>query len=306
MLNSHKLLEALKGQPHSTPLISELKGDELGDIIAAIELAEKFDFGALPLEHNKGAPDFAPSSHDIVSFTSEGTQGQYLIPQLTAAEQEMWNEGLIPLPADFCYFEFDFGGSRSALLLSENDHIVSIMRIDFPFKHTDERIRNHIVLDGLTIQVDRRAPYRTTRDGTMEYTMTGPKRLLDILERENKDFVAAQYLSNVPLAQYMLLMLNSRTTEIATEKASPALNKARAKKGRPPLSDHRIVTIVPGRYVDRGDGKGGTHGSPKLHWRRSHIRTTKNGKRVAVVRHLVGKRELGEITHDYVVQIPQR
>jgi hypothetical protein len=102
---------------------------------------------------------------------------------------------------------------------------------------------------------------------------------------------------------YLTLMINSRTTEITREVAPDRLNRARLKRNRAPLYNHTVVRIVPQRFVTPGDGHGGTHASPRLHWRRSHIRTLQRGtpeeRRVLIRRMLVGRADLGEVSHEY-------
>jgi hypothetical protein len=106
---------------------------------------------------------------------------------------------------------------------------------------------------------------------------------------------------------YLVLMLNSKTTEIAKVDPDERMTRARAKVGLEPLSTHRVVTIVPERFRKSSTEQGGHHRSPMLHWRRSHVREFKapSGavyKRTVVARHLVGRRDLGEISHEYVVK----
>lgn len=94
---------------------------------------------------------------------------------------------------------------------------------------------------------------------------------------------------NAYLAVYLTLMLNSKSTDIVREAAPAKLNKIRERKGQTPLYDHTVVTIVPNRYVDRGEGQGGTHATPRLHWRRTHKRhfaeKTGNAKWMATEMH---------------------
>lgn len=46
---------------------------------------------------------------------------------------------------------------------------------------------------------------------------------------------------------------------------------------------------------------GGTHASPRLHWRRGHIRHLRSGRKVPVRPTLVGLAERGFIDKDYAV-----
>lgn len=88
--------------------------------------------------------------------------------------------------------------------------------------------------------------------------------------------------------------------EIATHEIirGPAkLNEARAKKGAPPLNDYHIVRLR-GRQVGRPEHFGGSHRSPRLHFRRGHWRhlTTHT---VWIRWCLAGDPDLGFIEKDY-------
>lgn len=79
-------------------------------------------------------------------------------------------------------------------------------------------------------------------------------------------------------------------------------NTLREKKGEAPVFGHNLVMIdmdqirMPG--VTRA---GGSHASPRLHWRRGHIRRAASGK-VSIVRPcLVGCAERGAVTKEYSI-----
>lgn len=109
---------------------------------------------------------------------------------------------------------------------------------------------------------------------------------------------------------YLLMMLHSRSTESRTEPAPDKLNKARIKKGNSPIPEHRVVSIVPYRIAkdirrEYGDA-GFLRASPRLHWRRSHIRTLESGKRIPIARMLIGyKADDGRemVTQEYHVKL---
>src|SRR3546814_264923 len=111
---------------------------------------------------------------------------------------------------------------------------------------------------------------------------------------------------------YLLIMLSSRSTEVDVVPAPDRLNRARARKGKKaPIPAHRVVSIIPHRIAAEMRREAGAEGdrvlrsTPRLHWRRSHIRM-RDGKRIVVVRHLVGYkaadgREM--VTHEYRVRL---
>lgn len=95
---------------------------------------------------------------------------------------------------------------------------------------------------------------------------------------------------------YAVAAMASKNTEtvrrsVATGESVPSTYKGDA------------YTQVRLRGYDRGDAKGGTHASPRLHWRRGHIRHL--AQRTTWVRPtLVGSSDAGIIAHDYVAAVP--
>jgi hypothetical protein len=99
-----------------------------------------------------------------------------------------------------------------------------------------------------------------------------------------------------------LALLDAKGCETEVEPAPERLNKRRAKKGRPPIYEHRVVKIG---GISRGGGVigvGGTRASPRTHWRRGHIRTLASGKRTPIPATLIAKGNRGFISHDYEVE----
>lgn len=88
-------------------------------------------------------------------------------------------------------------------------------------------------------------------------------------------------------------------TQAYTPNAMPSLiNSKRKAKGKPPaLFDWHTVTI--GSRAEKGQAKGGTHASPRLHDRRGHWRNHPTGKRVWVNPCKVGDASKGVIFKDY-------
>lgn len=91
-------------------------------------------------------------------------------------------------------------------------------------------------------------------------------------------------------------LINSKSAEVVVRQASEKLNKSRAKKGKRPLPDVRYVD-VPRRQVG-GGGAGGSHASPRMHWRRGHFRHL-NDRVVPVSPCLVGVAENGVVKQVY-------
>lgn len=281
MLVAHKMLDALKGQgPYK--LITACSEKQLAVIIAALEQADKFSFERLPLEKAE-------------------QPGLFSIPDLTNDEREFWREGLVPLPAEICFYQFELSpASKSGLLVCDDpgknsDNMFLVTRLDF-LPNTNE-----LWADGIWMGSPRSALVNEDSDLNIPITFNGPEQIMNLIKSKDAVWKARQYGSNFMLAIYMTLMLNSKTSEVVSDHPPIKLNKAREKRGVTPLFSHRIVRIVPERFTKERINGSGNHASPRLHWRRSHVRIMQTGKRVVVVRHLVGKAELGEVSHEYRV-----
>jgi hypothetical protein len=82
------------------------------------------------------------------------------------------------------------------------------------------------------------------------------------------------------------------------------VNAIRARKGRALLEyEHKVVRIDPALTRIPGVvALGGSHASPRMHWRRGHVRTLADGRKVQVKPCVVGDVARGTIAHDYVVR----
>lgn len=98
--------------------------------------------------------------------------------------------------------------------------------------------------------------------------------------------------------------LASKSTEQKIIPAPEKLNKARAKKGKPPIYEYRQIKI--GRSSDMPHTLSGRsvegRASPRLHWRRGHYRTLSSSIRVPVAPALVGVSDNGFLDKDYLIK----
>lgn len=75
------------------------------------------------------------------------------------------------------------------------------------------------------------------------------------------------------------------------------LQKARAKRGKAPLFSYWTLQLD--GKTERGEDRGGTHASPRVHLRRGHPRQYVPGKWTWVQAHAVGNRAAGVVHKDY-------
>jgi hypothetical protein len=275
---AHKIIDALRGKPRGLDVgVPKRLGP--ADIPAyrtwctntadEIAKAEKFEFTSCPLE-----PDV--------------TGKRFSYPGITRDEQEAWHARMLPLPAPVCWCELPMGDSRClGLLIAEaGDNWV---------------VQQVIVGAGLVRVAEHRI--RLVHDRALR-----PSDLSHSVHRFD-GLVLPPEAAKVPeedsggLVLYLTLMIGSRSTAISSVTAPAKLNAARIKRGLTPLPDHRIVRIVPEEYIraSREEAGLGTRLPPRLHWRRSHIRHIAGDRKVLIPRCLVGRPELGTVSHEYRV-----
>lgn len=298
MLIVHKIIDALSGvqrKKYSLLKVPGLSQQVCKTVAERLTAAEKFDFGPVPLERDPRM------------------DGAWIIPKLTADEEEFWRLGLLPLPAPLCWYELELGGTRSGLLIEERGARWAVQRVDF--------VSRHIAYDGVTRVTDREEV--GSKDG-IRVRLVGAQETLDWFERHSEDtpqISPKQIAEDMVLALYLTLMINSRTTERQPALIPRALNASRSARGRTPLADHLIVRIVPEQFRAEALAEGQRHHRPpRLHWRRSHARhydrrvpsavwseaLEHDGRKgwwvTVIARQLVGRAELGEVSHEYFIQ----
>lgn len=306
MLVAHHVIDILTGAKKNPPLM-DLPGVTPEDRTRAATMiynAQKFDFGHLHLE------------------PLDESAGTWKLPQLTEDERDFWMEGLIPLPYPAVWYEFTLNRSRSGLLIWQNgddDSMWLVERIDY----TERALLFMGIVSILHRTRSTKEELRIEIAGNVELYKSMTEAAV---ARPDLEYVTGSNINTAAmLAIYMTLMLHSRTTEIEPGPPPPAkLNRKRVSAGRAPLSEHRIVRIVPERYrVAAQTEAGGTHRPPRLHWRRSHLRhydhhtprskwapaavhAGETGWWIAVIaRQLVGRSDLGEISHEYRYESPK-
>lgn len=281
MLIVHKMIDAYEGIDPRCQFYAKTgtERNTVDDLIRAAREAEKFDFGQLVLERK--------------------ADGQYALPDLTADEKEMWVRGYLPLPAPICWYEYNIGPRRIGMIVMENNdpnhpedhHPWVVMRVD---QQGDD-----FAWDGILCAINR--PAQDWNSDTWAYSKAGNKKI------PADSATIATIAADIMLSIYLTMMLNSKTSEKRREAAPEKLNKQRVRKGQTPLYEHRVVNIVPVRWLRDAEREiQGTHGSPRLHWRRTHPRTYHRGSPKQFIkviwRFLVGRDDRGVVSHEYRVQ----
>ncbi|MNC48955.1 hypothetical protein D3C75_981010 [compost metagenome] len=100
------------------------------------------------------------------------------------------------------------------------------------------------------------------------------------------------------LAQFMAALSCSNSTAADATPPNPALNAKRRKAGKTPFFTYKVLTITTNGSASSKEGQCGTHGSPRVHLRRGHIRRLPE-KTVWVNACVVGDKSKGLVQKDY-------
>ena len=290
MLIAHKVIDALlnRGNRYKLFPVAGVTEKQRRDVAACIDAAQKFDFGDLMLE-------------------TTGEAGHWFLPKLSSDELQFWQQGLIPLPFKLCWYEFVINNCRSGMLVMQDAGEAKagtyIHRADFV-------LGDKIMFDGVLLGIE------SADSEGLRCSLSGNATAIEGLKRTGE--LNEAVVMNGPLAIYLTMMLNSRTTEIETVEPPKFLNRKKIKRGVTPLPAHRVVHIVPAKFREQAEREAvAERRLPRLHWRRSHLRhfdhQTGNSKYMpdltykgtqgwwvtVISRMLVGSPELGELTHEY-------
>ena len=179
--------------------------------------------------------------------------GQWRLPGLSHDELKYWGQGLFPLPFQACWYEFVINNCRSGLLIvqdmADKPPGTYLYRLDF--------VEGDIVLfDGVLLYIGS-----VVEDG-LRYSLSGNTYMIDSLKAQGKLWV--NVIMNGPLAIYLTMMLNSRTTEIETVEPPKFLNRKKVKRGVTPLPYASGRAYRPGQVpgASGARGHGGAATSP--------------------------------------------
>ncbi|KJS38083.1 MAG: hypothetical protein VR70_10845 [Rhodospirillaceae bacterium BRH_c57] len=301
----HHVIDALKGGrggpglavPSLDPVSTQHFLNWMDEIAERIQAAHAFEFLNVPVED-----------------CGDGTMD---LPGCEAEELAMHNEGMLPLPYEASWFEVpSLEGMETLCLLVEELPDEKA----FPeFTHPRWQVTPfHFV------RLPEHPQPILQATGECWFVLGDPKQGRPAILPLDQFGGAEAMFGHTGLSHadrikgesgmllYLVLMLHSKTTETENIPAPEKLNRARVKKGKAPLPALSRVSIIPKGIAaqmrkDAGEsGEGALRSSPRLHWRRSHVRTTQSGKRTPVCRHLVGyKSQDGRdfVPHEYTVKL---
>lgn len=186
---------------------------------------------------------------------------------------ELKADGLLCLPYPVCWFEWDI----------EPEHTIGCVAAN----EADSGETERIVLRSLI---------RVQGAGWSNW---------DYLENAERNEKLIAHVDEVCRAA--MVILNSRSAAKTEITPPPRLNRRREKGNAPPLFSHTVVEIRGVVLGKHGEVTGRTHRSPRMHWRRGHLRHFRNAEgevyRITpIAPMLVGSEKLGRVEHDYVLK----
>jgi len=224
------------------------------------------------------------------------SDNDFIDRNLTATGYEFFDEGILDLPFDQCMFvmenlyEVPRGEChRGAVLVSRVDEDIkelgllhnssSIKTPDFVFAEFPEVLMGAYPYIGYLYR--KSGIYNFEGEELRASFIAWNPAYKNLFEKSSQCAVAAVITT--------LMLMATKNVKKEKIDISEKLQKARSKKKKPPLSGYTVINLD-GLMKKNMDG---THSSPRPHWRRGHIRTLQNGRKIPIPPTLINA-ELGE------------
>lgn len=129
---------------------------------------------------------------------------------------------------------------------------------------------------------DAFAQHHYVPGGKAEWQAATPEAMQLLIPGYSNKTRAPALTTALTLCEVAVALLASRGIRHDVDKAPDRVQARRAREGKPPLPERHTI-IVPGTMPRAsGDGTGGTHASPRPHWRRGHVRRYASGTTTVV------------------------
>jgi len=257
MLQIHDIIEHLPKD--------YLKSDEHNQIVLLERMLELFS------QHEDGACfDFG----EVDSITEETWVN------LANYAHDLWKHDMFQLPYVPVYYSWSRGGDSFGAYVYQHDKDT----LDIIHFCAQKRPFLLAIIGSLKSRYNSAQEQLATNiDGHLIWTSPCIEIISDNHEIELMQSIVGHVVILTCLMQST--NANTRTTEF-----SDKLNNKRMKRGLPEIMPfHTVYFDIGGRHYNTdGSERNGSHASPRLHWRRGHIRKMKTGKVAHVRPHLVG------------------
>ena len=198
------------------------------------------------------------------------------------------------LPAETCAFQFDNQGFSYILVAKQKDDEIIWTMFGSGLNYSNGIKKNGWYCENLAITV--------SRDGEhINAFLLDSDKQVDVVaalkDNEDQFHFAVLWIMKVIRAIEVFSLSNVFTVENHPPKF---INAKRKKKGKIPFFSYHTLHIGKPRSGKSGESIG-THNSPRLHFRRGHIRKLADGRRIWVNACLVGDKSKGMVMKDYKV-----
>lgn len=199
-----------------------------------------------------------------------------LAENLASYANELFKHDLFTLPYNPVYYSWSKHNQKYGVFVIQEEDEPLNLKILFFFAE-----RNPFIFAGMgTIEYRHDVVNTDIKlgmadiDGTISYLNKKIKFVSDDSEKFLYKTIAAH-------AVILTSLLQSTHTKTRKTEYSDKLNKKRAKRGLPAIMPYHTVYFEVGGKNYNTDGTevgSGTHASPKMHWRRGHVRKLASGK----------------------------
>ena len=142
-------------------------------------------------------------------------------------------------------------------------------------------------------------------DGGGEMFIEDGRRKFAVYKEFERDKIQVRELLKLSyILEQTLLALHCTNVRSVDNQPSAALNKKRKKAGKPPLFTYKTLHIVSGErsgHYSQSEDNDEVNRSPRLHFRRGHVRHIGDGRITWVQQCMVGKRRAGVVEKSYAL-----
>lgn len=200
------------------------------------------------------------------NFAPELTEG------LVGYADELFKHDMFTLPYNPVYYSWTKNAQKYGVFVIQEDDKPLDLKIIFFFAE-----RNPFIFAGMgTIEYHQLLANRDTKFGmaNIEGSISYLNKRIKLLSEEGL------YKTIAAHPVILTALLQSTHTKTRKTEYSDKLNKKRAKRGLPAIMPYHTVYFEVGGKNYNTDGTevgSGTHASPKMHWRRGHVRKLASG-----------------------------
>ena len=246
---------------------------QLHDILENFPKDEKIQFLLKLLkDYGEGDQEACFDFGDVRKFSDA------LMQNLTFYSDELFQNDMFVLPYNPVYYSWSRDHEKYGVFVIQDENHPDQLQILYIFAEKNPFFIAGIgtveyVYERRTDNLKNRTGYANI-EGSMAYISPNIRFTDDASSELLYQFVAIWPIIFTALMQ-------STHTKTRKVEFSDRLNKKRGKRGLPPIMPYHTVYFEVGGKNYNTDGTevgGGSHASPRMHWRRGHVRKLESGK----------------------------